>query len=488
MTRFRVMRPHGSDRQGGRARWLSRAHIRTSPTPRRGSGRRCSRRSASSRPTALRGDPGAAAPGAAARDRAGRRLRGRAAPQARRHARSQSLGPRPVVVPGRWLLAALRPRRGRRDRRARGVPHRLLRRDVLRSRQAAGVLRVREPRRRPRRVRRRLADDVRLGVGRRQRDPDGRPADRTAPRARAGVVVARAALDHHRHLRGADDDRRRRLRRRDSGALDLAALDAALRRRRRLRLPREPGLPRHLEPDAAAIMRARARARRARPWSASTRSRSACSRRRRATAPTSSAASCRALGIHMHYGGGTIGFIASADDERIVARVPDVPDRRRPHRRGRVGLRRGAVGPDGLRAARRGAGLHRHDDSRSGRSASRSTSPCSARTGCASSARRSCSAASTRRKRLGELPGVRSPALSAPFFKEFVVDFSGTRLHGRRRQPGARRGRHPRLARPLAPVRRFGQSALVCVTEVHTKEDIDRLADTLAAAMTEERR
>ena len=28
------------------------------------------------------------------------------------------------------------------------------------------------------------------------------------------------------------------------------------------------------------------------------------------------------LGIHMHYGGGTIGFIASADDERIVAEYP----------------------------------------------------------------------------------------------------------------------------------------------------------------------
>ena len=27
-------------------------------------------------------------------------------------------------------------------------------------------------------------------------------------------------------------------------------------------------------------------------------------------------------GIHMHYGGGTIGFIASADDERMVAEYP----------------------------------------------------------------------------------------------------------------------------------------------------------------------
>ena len=58
------------------------------------------------------------------------------------------------------------------------------------------------------------------------------------------------------------------------------------------------------------------------------------------------------LGIHMHYGGGTIGFIASADDERIVAEYPTFLVGGGPHRRRRMGLRRGALGPHGVRAAR----------------------------------------------------------------------------------------------------------------------------------------
>ena len=193
------------------------------------------------------------------------------------------------------------------------------------------------------------------------------------------------------------------------------------------------------------------------------------------------------LGIHMQYGGGTLGFIASADEERIVAEYPTFLigagrtvedewgfgevrwDRMAYVQRGEardftgttqslwaigVAVYLALLGPDGMREL--GTTIMQ----------------------------RSQYAA----KRLGELPGVRSPALSAPFFKEFVVDFSGSGCTVADLNRGARRGRHPRLARPLAPVRQLGESALVCVTEVHTKEDIDRLADTLAAAMTAERR
>ena len=81
--------------------------------------------------------------------------------------------------------------------------------------------------------------------------------------------------------------------------------------------------------------------------------------------------------------------------------------------------------------------------------------------------------------RLGELPGVRSPALDAPFFKEFVVDFGGT---GRTvadvnlalRERGIFGGKDLSAEFPD-----LGQSALYCVTEMHTKADIDRLADEL---------
>jgi glycine dehydrogenase subunit 1 len=86
-------------------------------------------------------------------------------------------------------------------------------------------------------------------------------------------------------------------------------------------------------------------------------------------------------------------------------------------------------------------------------------------------------------KRLGEVPGVRSPALAAPFFKEFVIDLDGTgRTVAEINSALAAAGIHG----PLDLSRTFGalgQSALVCVTEVHTQEDIDRLADALAAAI-----
>jgi glycine dehydrogenase subunit 1 len=91
-------------------------------------------------------------------------------------------------------------------------------------------------------------------------------------------------------------------------------------------------------------------------------------------------------------------------------------------------------------------------------------------------------------KRIGELPGVRSPALSAPFFKEFVVDFSGTgHTVADVNSALAMAGIHG-LLDLSCHFAHLGQSALVCVTEVHTKQDIDRLVDALDAAITGERR
>jgi glycine dehydrogenase subunit 1 len=78
---------------------------------------------------------------------------------------------------------------------------------------------------------------------------------------------------------------------------------------------------------------------------------------------------------------------------------------------------------------------------------------------------------------------VRAPALSAPFFKEFVVDFNETgRTVAEVNRALLERGifggldlsgQYPAL----------GQSALFCVTEVHTQGDIDRLADELAEVL-----
>ena len=81
--------------------------------------------------------------------------------------------------------------------------------------------------------------------------------------------------------------------------------------------------------------------------------------------------------------------------------------------------------------------------------------------------------------RLGQVPGVRVPASAAPSFKEFVVDFNGTgktvaQVNKALLGHGIFGGKDLTQEFPA-----LGQSALFCVTEIHTKQDIDRLAACL---------
>lgn len=72
--------------------------------------------------------------------------------------------------------------------------------------------------------------------------------------------------------------------------------------------------------------------------------------------------------------------------------------------------------------------------------------------------------------RLAEVPGVEVPYAGAPHFADFTVRFAG----------GAARIGDALLERGIFGGRVIGEhDALYCVTEVHTKDDIDRLADTL---------
>ena len=82
-------------------------------------------------------------------------------------------------------------------------------------------------------------------------------------------------------------------------------------------------------------------------------------------------------------------------------------------------------------------------------------------------------------RRIGELPGVRAPALGAPFFKELVVNFDETGkavsdVNRALRERGIFGGND--LSREFPEL---GQSALYCVTEIHTKADVDRLVEVL---------
>ncbi|MCL2417702.1 MAG: aminomethyl-transferring glycine dehydrogenase subunit GcvPA [Conexibacteraceae bacterium] len=83
--------------------------------------------------------------------------------------------------------------------------------------------------------------------------------------------------------------------------------------------------------------------------------------------------------------------------------------------------------------------------------------------------------------RLAEIPGlsVRWPG----FFKEFVVDFSGSgrtvaEVNAALREHSIFGGRDLSQSHP-----QLGECALYCVTEVHTQGDIDRLVETLAEVL-----
>jgi len=80
---------------------------------------------------------------------------------------------------------------------------------------------------------------------------------------------------------------------------------------------------------------------------------------------------------------------------------------------------------------------------------------------------------------LDALPGVSAPKLSAPFFKEFVVDFGGTgktvaEINKALLEKKIFGGKDLSTMCPD-----LGQSALYCVTEVHTKSDLDCLVAAL---------
>ena len=87
-------------------------------------------------------------------------------------------------------------------------------------------------------------------------------------------------------------------------------------------------------------------------------------------------------------------------------------------------------------------------------------------------------------RRLGRIPGVASPILSGPHYREFTVNFddSGRIVADINRRLSENHGivggkdlsaDHPEL----------GQTALFCITETHTQADIERLADAIEESL-----
>jgi glycine dehydrogenase subunit 1 len=185
------------------------------------------------------------------------------------------------------------------------------------------------------------------------------------------------------------------------------------------------------------------------------------------------------LGIHMHYGGGLAGFVATPDEEHYVAEYPMYL----------VGL--APTGVDGEYGF--GEVLYermsyvQRGDSKEYAGTTQNLWAIVAGVylallgpvGLAELGQGIMQRAQYAALRLSELPGVAAPLLDSPFFKELVVGFDGTgktvaELNRALRERGIYGGKDLSGEFPD-----LGQAALYCVTEIHTKADIDRLVESL---------
>ncbi len=82
-------------------------------------------------------------------------------------------------------------------------------------------------------------------------------------------------------------------------------------------------------------------------------------------------------------------------------------------------------------------------------------------------------------KLLSDIEGIKAPLFEASHFKEFVVNFDRTGISLERIHEGLL-GRGVHGGRPLREFPELGESALYCVTEMHSKGDVEKLARSLA--------
>lgn len=187
------------------------------------------------------------------------------------------------------------------------------------------------------------------------------------------------------------------------------------------------------------------------------------------------------LGIHMNYGGGQSGFMATRDEEKFVMEFPSrlfgIAPTSQP---GEYGF--GDVAYD-----RTSFGHHReHGKEYVGTQSAlwgitagvylATMGP----QGMEEVGQTIMQNAQYAAKKLSAIPGVKANSLGGAFFKEFVVDFSQTgktvsQINKALLDKGIFGGKDLSADFPA-----LGQSALYCVTEIHTKEDIDTLAAALA--------
>ena len=185
------------------------------------------------------------------------------------------------------------------------------------------------------------------------------------------------------------------------------------------------------------------------------------------------------LGMHMQFGGGQAGFIATRDEERYVMEYPSRLFGIAPTRvKGEYGF--GDVAYERTSFAVREAGKEWVGTAAAlwGITAGVYLALMGPQ-GMAEIGEGILLRSRYAMMEMGKLRGVEAPVFEGPHFKEFVVNFDGTG----RSVPQINEGL---LSRGIfggkdltAEFPQLGSSALYCVTEVHTKEDIDTLVGAL---------
>ncbi|HOP88444.1 MAG TPA: aminomethyl-transferring glycine dehydrogenase subunit GcvPA, partial [Acetomicrobium flavidum] len=185
------------------------------------------------------------------------------------------------------------------------------------------------------------------------------------------------------------------------------------------------------------------------------------------------------LGIHMNYGGGCGGFIATRDEEKFVMEYPSrLFGITRTVVEGEWGF--GDVAYERTSFAKREEGKEFVGTAAAlwGITAGVYLALMGPQ-GMKDIGKTIMQKAQYAARKLSAINGVKAPLHDAPYFKEFVVDFNATgitveEVNNALLKEGIFGGKD--LSREFPSL---GQSALYCITEVHSKNDIDHLVETL---------
>lgn len=184
------------------------------------------------------------------------------------------------------------------------------------------------------------------------------------------------------------------------------------------------------------------------------------------------------LGMHMNYGGGQAGFIATRDEEKYVQEYPS-------RLFGIAPTSKGEYGFGDILMSR--TSLHNRTNSKEFVGTQTALWGITAGVylsllgpeGMSDLGETILQKNHYTMKHLSRIPGVIAPTFETAHFKEFVVDFNDTgktvkEINRHLYQQGILGGKDLSESFP-----ELGQSALYCVTEVHSKENIDKLVNAV---------